>query len=135
MHPLISILMPVKNSEKFLSMTINSIIDQTEKNWELIIVNDGSIDNILNILQNFAEKEPRIKIFNNEEGSGIIPALRTAFMHSNGDLVTRMDSDDLMAIYKLEKIFGDISFFRILECPFENTVTNRIFKPECSGSG
>ena len=83
---LISILMPAKNSEKFLSLTINSILDQSEKNWELIVVNDGSEDNTLDILQGFADKDPRIKIFNNEEGSGIIPALKTAFKHSRGDL-------------------------------------------------
>ncbi|MDA3838182.1 MAG: glycosyltransferase family 2 protein [Candidatus Delongbacteria bacterium] len=96
--------MPVKNSEKFLSLTINSILNQTEKNWELIVVNDGSEDNSLKILQNFAEKDYRIKIFDNEEGSGIIHALKTAFKHSKGDLVTRMDSDDLMTAYKLEKM-------------------------------
>ncbi|NOR44171.1 MAG: glycosyltransferase [Candidatus Delongbacteria bacterium] len=104
MYPLISILMPVKNSEKFLSLTIYSILDQTEKNWELIVVNDGSEDNSLDMLENFAKEDPRIKIFNNEEGLGIIPALKTAFKHSNGTFITRMDSDDLMAVYKLEKM-------------------------------
>ena len=101
---LISILMPARNSEKFLSLTINSILDQTEKNWELIVVNDGSEDNTLDILQDLADKDTRIKIFNNEEGSGIIPALKTAFKYSRGDFITRMDSDDLMATYKLEKM-------------------------------
>ena len=104
MYPLISILMPVKNSERFLSLTINSILDQTEKNWELIVVDDGSNDSSLRMLNDFAKKDLRIKIFNNEEGSGIIPALKTAFKHSNGDLVTRMDSDDLMTPYKLKKM-------------------------------
>ncbi|MCK4979174.1 MAG: glycosyltransferase family 2 protein, partial [Candidatus Delongbacteria bacterium] len=96
--------MPARNSEKFLSLTINSILDQTEKNWELIVIDDGSEDNTLGMLKDFTEKDPRIKIYKNEEGKGIIPALKTAFKYSKGDLITRMDSDDLMATYKLKKM-------------------------------
>lgn len=96
--------MPVRNSEKFLIATINSILGQTEKNWELVVVNDHSVDNTTSLLNSYALKDSRIIIYNNEEGSGIIPALKTAFKHSKGDLITRMDSDDLMTPYKLEKM-------------------------------
>ncbi|MBN2789998.1 MAG: glycosyltransferase family 2 protein [Candidatus Delongbacteria bacterium] len=102
--PLISILMPVRNSEQFLTMTINSILDQTENNWELIVVNDHSEDSSQQILEDFSNKDRRITVLQNEEGDGIITALKTAFIHSRGDLITRMDSDDLMTEYKLEKM-------------------------------
>ena len=121
-NPLISILMPVKNSEKFLSLTIDSILDQTETNWELIAINDGSTDKSLDILNNFAEKDTRIKIFNNEYGSGIIPALKTAFKHSKGAFITRMDSDDLMISEKLEKMKN------LLICHDKNTVITGLIK-------
>ena len=102
--PLISILMPVKNTAQFLPVSIKSIINQTEKNWELIAVNDNSSDNSYQVLCKFAEEDDRIKVFNNENGQGIIPALKTALNKSCGKYVTRMDSDDIMTDYKLEKM-------------------------------
>lgn len=101
-YPEISILMPARNSARFLEKTLDSIIVQTETNWELIAVNDGSEDDTSMIFSEYAQKDSRIKLFDNEEGSGIIPALRTALMQSKGEYITRMDSDDLMASYKLE---------------------------------
>lgn len=94
--------MPAKNSARFLRKTLDSILDQTEKNWELVAVNDGSTDETSVILSEYAKKDCRIKLFDNEHGSGIIPALKTAFRHSRGNLITRMDSDDLMTPDKLE---------------------------------
>ena len=98
---LISILLPVKNTAIFLKECLNSIIQQTEAQWELIAVNDHSTDNSEAILRQFAKKEQRIKVFNNNE-KGIIPALRLAYSKSQGTLITRMDSDDLMMPSKLE---------------------------------
>lgn len=96
--------MPAKNSGKFIFRTINSIIDQSYKNWELLIINDGSSDNTVEIVKKFQEKESRIKLYDNEEDPGIIPALRTAFRKSRGELITRMDSDDLMTKNKLHSM-------------------------------
>ncbi len=98
---LISILFPVKNTAIFLSDCLDSIIQQTEGQWELIAINDHSTDNSGKILQEFAQVDPRIKVFNNIE-KGIIPALRLAYSKSRGQLITRMDSDDLMLSNKLE---------------------------------
>ncbi len=80
---------------------IDSILKQTENNWELLAVNDVSTDNSLEILNQFAKKDPRIRVFQNQQ-KGIIPALKLAFEKSTGELITRMDSDDLMAAQKLE---------------------------------
>jgi len=97
---LISILMPVKNTADFLSDCLNSIIQQTEQHWELLAVNDHSSDDSLAILNQFAAKDSRIKVLNNN-GVGIIDALSLAYKHSTGQLITRMDSDDMMLPNKL----------------------------------
>lgn len=99
-NTLISIVIPFKNTSVFLPECINSIINQTYKNWELLAVNDGSTDNSLAILNEYASKDNRIKVFTNN-GKGIIDALRLAYENSRGELITRMDSDDVMSEDKL----------------------------------
>ena len=93
--------MPVKNTEKYLAECIDSIINQTEANWELIAVNDSSTDNSKSILEIYSQKELRIKVFDNT-GKGIIDALQLAYSKSNGSYITRMDSDDIMIPNKLQ---------------------------------
>ena len=99
--PLISILIPFKNTAEFLSECLTSIINQTYTNWELIIVNDNSTDNSAAIVKQFADNDSRIKLFKNTS-NGIIEALSLALSNSNGELITRMDSDDIMTTNKLE---------------------------------
>jgi glycosyltransferase involved in cell wall biosynthesis len=100
---LISILMPVKNTGSFLAECLQSIIEQSYHHWELIAINDHSTDNSLDILQAYAQKDQRIRVLNNE-GKGIIQALRLAYQHSKGVLITRMDADDKMTKQKLEQM-------------------------------
>ena len=104
---LISILTPFKNTGQFLSECIESILNQTYKNWELIIVDDNSNDNSFKIVKRFQENEGRIKLYKNP-GDGIIEALRFAFKQSNGEYITRMDSDDIMYPEKLEVLFNNL---------------------------
>jgi glycosyltransferase involved in cell wall biosynthesis len=98
---LISIVMPVKNTSKFLEECLASILNQSYSNWELLAVNDNSTDNSLEILTAFAHQDNRIKVYNNNR-NGIIPALQLAYSKSAGEFITRMDSDDLMISNKLE---------------------------------
>jgi len=100
-NPLISIVMPVKNTAIFLVDCLESVVNQSETNWELIAVNDHSTDKSLAILEEYASKDQRIKVYNNT-GNGIIDALRLAYSKSKGEFITRMDSDDLMSLDKLE---------------------------------
>lgn len=100
-EPRVSILIPFKNTAHFLSECLDSILEQTYSNWEVLAVNDYSEDGSLNLLNLYAEKDSRIKVFNNE-GNGIITALRTAYKNSLGDFITRMDSDDIMKPNRLE---------------------------------
>ncbi|MEZ5009790.1 MAG: glycosyltransferase [Chitinophagales bacterium] len=97
----ISILMPVKNAMPFLSECLSSIINQTYQNWELIAVNDHSTDTSFETLTQYANQDKRIKVLNNN-GSGIIDALRLAYSKCSGFYISRMDADDIMSNNKLE---------------------------------
>lgn len=93
--------MPVKNAGPFLQECVDSILSQTESNWELIAIDDGSTDDSKNILESYGLKDDRVRVLDNT-GSGIIEALRVAYANSSGEFITRMDADDGMAPNKLE---------------------------------
>jgi len=101
--PLVSILMPAKNVEAYIAECLESVLEQSYDNWELIVVNDNSDDLTKLILQEYALNDSRIAVIDNE-GSGIIDALQLAFQNCEGDYITRMDSDDKMAPQKIEKL-------------------------------
>lgn len=103
MPPLVSILMPVYNAAPFLVECLDSICGQSYQNWELLAVNDYSTDQSETILRNYARKDKRIQVFQNQ-AKGIIPALRLAFVNSKGSYITRMDADDRMPPDKLSKM-------------------------------
>ena len=92
--------MPVKNAGLYLEDCIISIQGQTEQNWELIAVNDCSTDNSEDILNWFSAVDERIQYIKNK-GSGIIDALKCGYALSHGNLIHRMDADDLMVPEKL----------------------------------
>ena len=100
-QPLVSILIPFKNTEAFLNQCLDSILEQKYENWEVLAVNDESSDGSRNLVNSYAKNDSRIQLFDNE-GSGIIEALRTAYKQSQGQFITRMDSDDIMTEEKLK---------------------------------
>ncbi len=108
--PLISILTPFKNTAEFLTACLASVQAQTYEHWELIAVNDHSTDESLQIIQDFAKQDARIKVFQNT-GAGIIKALRLAFLKSKGKYITRMDSDDIMKPGKLAVLSSHLETF------------------------
>ena len=108
MKELISIIMPFKNEEDFLVQTLESIINQSYQNWELIAVDDFSSDNSFEIVLDFAKKDERIKVLKNK-GEGIIEALKTGRELAKGNYITRMDADDLMVVNKLEDLHKVVS--------------------------
>lgn len=99
---LISILTPYRNAEKYLRETAESILEQTHTNWEWILVDDHSSENERDVLADLL-KDPRIHLLKNK-GKGIIDALCTALAHANGEFITRMDADDVMPNFKLERM-------------------------------
>ena len=104
-EPLVSILTPFKNTEDYLPECLDSISTQQYRNWEVWAVDDSSSDNSWKIVSHYAKNDPRIKVLKSD-GSGIIEALRTAYRHSNGDFITRMDSDDIMTPDKIGTMVG-----------------------------
>lgn len=94
MENLVSILVPCYNCEKFLENCLNSLINQSYKNLEIVCVNDGSIDNTLEILNNFALKDKRIKVFNKENEKSISKTRNFLLQKANGKYLTWVDSDD-----------------------------------------
>ena len=90
---LISVIVPVYNVEDYLEECINSILSQTYTNLEILIVNDGSTDNSLEILQKFSQKDSRISVFTTENG-GLSSARNYAIDRANGKYFTFIDSDD-----------------------------------------
>lgn len=96
----ISIVMPVKNAGVYLRECLDAVLAQTVDDWELLAVDDHSNDTSGAILKEFSKKDKRIQVFDNQ-GNGIIEALRLAYAHSTGAYITRMDADDLMPPQKL----------------------------------
>lgn len=93
--PKISVLMSAYNSEKYVAEAIESILNQTFKDFEFIIVNDGSTDKTAEIIAQYAKSDKRIKFIDNKNNAGIVAALNQGLDFCNGEYVARMDSDDI----------------------------------------
>jgi glycosyltransferase involved in cell wall biosynthesis len=102
-QPLISVVMPVYNAGDFLVEAIESIRNQTYKNFEFIIVDDASIDNSWKILKRFIKKDERIRIFKLEENVGVSQTVKFAIEKTKGSFLARMDADDIAHPKRLEK--------------------------------
>lgn len=105
--PTVSILLPLKNAAPWIAETIRSIQHQTFEEWELIVINDFSEDNSIEIVKEIAQKDQRIILKNNEK-KGIIPALQLALTFAKGKFIARMDADDLMPNNRLSNMVNEI---------------------------
>lgn len=103
MGELVSIIMPNYNCEKFLPETIESVIGQTYTEWELLIVDDCSTDNSVNIIKGYCDKDDRIKLIVNEKNSGAAHSRNVALAEAKGKWIAFLDSDDIWLPGKLEK--------------------------------
>lgn len=101
MDGLVSIVMPSYNTGKYIADSIKSIQNQTYKNWELIIVDDCSTDNSLEVIRSFSE--PRIRLLQNKKNSGAAISRNYALREAKGKWIAFLDSDDTWAPEKLEK--------------------------------
>ncbi|AND42262.1 hypothetical protein A361_24965 [Cytobacillus oceanisediminis 2691] len=91
----ISVIMSVYNNEDYLIESIESILNQTYKNFEFIITNDCSNDNSLNIIKSYAEIDERIILIDNPQNFGLTKSLNNMIRKATGDLIARMDGDDI----------------------------------------
>ena len=101
-NSLVSIIMPAYNAEKFISESIMSVINQSYKNWELLIVNDCSKDSTQKIVESYCLIDRRIKLFVQEKNKGVVEARNRALKESCGQYIAFLDSDDLWEKNKLE---------------------------------
>lgn len=104
--PKLSILMPFMNMEKFLSSSIEAVQRQTFKDWELILVDDGSTDQSQTIAKRYAEQDSRIRLLIQPHNKGIAHSCNLAFAESKGEWVARCDSDDIALPYRFERQFA-----------------------------
>ena len=100
---MISILMSTYNREKLLPRSIDSVLNQTYKNWELIICDDYSTDNSYKLLENYKNKHSNIKLIKNDKNIGVTKSLNKLLEHVSGSFIARLDSDDYYHPKKLEK--------------------------------
>jgi glycosyltransferase involved in cell wall biosynthesis len=106
-RPAVSILMPLRNAEPWVTACIESIRAQTFQDWELIVVDDLSQDASTQLVSAQRDQDERIMLVENT-GTGIIPALQTAFALASGSFITRMDADDLMPKDKLAVFYATV---------------------------
>jgi glycosyltransferase involved in cell wall biosynthesis len=100
-HPLVSIAMPVCNAEKTLALAIRSIMQQTYKNWELLLIDDGSVDQSIELIRDFHDR--RIKITRDGQNLGLATRLNQAVDIAQGEYIARMDADDVAYPERLQR--------------------------------
>lgn len=101
--PLVSVIMPAYNAEKFIEKAIMSVIAQTYTNWELIVIDDGSKDATAEIVIQLAQQDSRIVFYANEKNMGVARTRNRGFDLAKGEYVALLDSDDIWLEEKLEK--------------------------------
>ena len=115
---MISIITPAFNAEKYISQTIESVQNQTFKDWELIIVDDCSKDHTSVLVKAFEKKDPRIRLIKALQNGGVAKARNLGLEQAKGDFIAFVDSDDLWKPDKLEK---QLSFMQEKGCVLSYT--------------
>lgn len=103
--PKISVVMSTYNRSAAVSGAIDSILNQTMDDFELIIVNDGSTDDTAKVLEDYAKKDKRVVVIHNEENMGLVAGLNKGLDAARGKYIARMDDDDRSLPYRLERQF------------------------------
>lgn len=123
-NPKVSVVMSVKNGEKTIEDSINSILNQDYKNIELLVIDDNSEDNTYIKLKKFELFESRLKIYKNEKNIGLTKSLNFLIKKSTGDLIARQDADDISVHNRLSKQVDYMFKFNL------DAVTSRSFTRE-----
>ncbi|MEP9184633.1 glycosyltransferase family 2 protein [Enterobacter ludwigii] len=123
MNDLISIIMPSFNSANTISKSIDSIVNQSYLNWELLITDDCSTDNTASIVSEYATLDLRIKIFNNVTNSGAAVSRNNSIERASGDYIAFLDSDDL---WHKDKLKEQLSFMKDYNLDFSFTAYEMI---------
>jgi glycosyltransferase involved in cell wall biosynthesis len=129
--PMLSVILPVYNAEKYIAKAVDSILTQTYTNFELLIIDDGSTDNSLSILLHYKNRDARIHLIS-RENRGLVATLNEGIEFARGEWIARMDADDISLPHRferqlqwLEQIGADIcgSWIRFFGTSDQRTVT------------
>ena len=130
--PKITVLMAVYNGEKHLATAIESILCQTYKDFEFIIIDDFSTDNSLDIIQSHAKTDSRIKVFENLVNCGLTKSLNKGLQCAQGKYIARMDADDISVPIRLMKQYNLLSLnygaYSVVGCNFDIINADRPLK-------
>lgn len=99
---MVSVIVPVYNAEKYVGICIDSILNQTYQNFELLLINDGSIDNSFSILEDYAKKDKRIRVIQ-QKNMGVAKTRNKGIQMARGEYVTFIDNDDYIEVDYLEQ--------------------------------
>ena len=136
--PKISAIMSVYNGEEYLPEAIESVINQTFKSWELIIINDCSTDGTSEILKKYAGADERIKVYTNEHNLKLPSSLNRALSLCSGEYVARMDADDICLSDRFEKQYAfmeENSDVALSSCKFFTLKNGVVSSGGCGGKG
>ena len=117
-QPLVSIVVPVYNAERFIHDTVETVLNQTYTNWELLLVDDCSTDSSVELIKPYLAKEKRIKLLKNEINSGAAISRNKGIDVAIGRYIAFLDADDLWVTSKLEK---QVDFMKRMDCSFSFT--------------
>lgn len=139
---LISVIVPVYNAEMYFSACLDSILTQSHRNLEIIVVNDGSSDFSLKIAESYAQKDDRIKVYN-QENKGVSEARNVGISVATGEYFSFVDSDDILLPKSLELMMSVIKKYEVdivegkiiygedpHRLKYKETVTTKIYTPE-----
>jgi glycosyltransferase involved in cell wall biosynthesis len=138
MTPLVSILLPCYNAEKYLKYALESILNQEYGNLQILCINDGSTDTTLSILESYQVNDPRIQIINQEINIGLIDSLNNSFSAIKGDYFARMDADDYCPPNRISKQISfliDNSQFDLVSSGYNYFFSNGLKNKYCAPIG
>lgn len=125
---LVSIIVPIYNSEKFLHTLLNNLINQTYEDIEIILIDDGSTDKSLEICKKFKQNDNRIKILS-KENEGVSATRNKGIDVATGEYVTFLDSDDTLSIDYIEELVKNLEQDCLIRCN-NPTIKNTIIKSD-----
>ncbi len=117
-NPIVSIITPVYNSSRFISATLDSVLTQTHEDWEMIVVDDASTDNSIEIINTYIQKDKRFRLFQLTHNQGQGVARNKAIKEARGRIIAFLDSDD---IWKKEKLERHVAFMLKHNAAFSHT--------------
>lgn len=100
--PLVTIAIPIYNAEEYLEYAIQSVVNQTYKDWILLLINDGSTDKSLDIMMDFSSRYDNVKVVNDNQNRGLVYRLNESIALTSTKYYARMDADDIMAKSRIE---------------------------------